>query len=99
MALTIETENDINRVKIDGDLTIYNASEYCQIFKESFKSDKNLEIDLSAVEEVDTSGLQILAVFGKQVIDNGAEVSFSECSDDAAAALKTCRLLAALNCE
>jgi anti-anti-sigma factor len=99
MALKIEIQDDTNKLLIDEDLTIYNAAEYHQALVEGFKADKNLEIDLSTVEEIDTSGLQLLAAISKQVIDNGAAVKFTACSDEASSALETSRFLSAINCE
>lgn len=99
MAMNIETEGGVNRVTVDGELTIYEVSGYHDVLKEGFQADKNMVVDLSSVEEVDASGLQLLAAYGKKAISNGAEISFVNMNDVAREALQTSRLLTSLNCE
>ena len=99
MALKIETKNQINRIHIDGDLTIYEVSEYQEALKQEFLPDKPLELDLGEVEEFDTSGLQLIAALCKQAGSNGADIRFTAMSGAVKEAVNHCRLLNALDCE
>lgn len=99
MAINIDTQSGSNRVVVDGEFTIYDASEFHDALKMGFHPDKDIEFDLSAVEEIDSSGLQLIAVYGKKVIANGAEVRFIAMSDKARDALEKSRLMVSLNCE
>jgi anti-anti-sigma factor len=47
---------------VDGDLTIYCASEIKQRLIDGIHAAAVLEIDLSHVAEIDTAGLQLLAL-------------------------------------
>ena len=99
MALKIETKKQINRIQIDGDLTIYEVGEYQETLKQAFLPDKPVELDLGEVEEIDTSGLQLVAVLCKQARQNGADVRFTAMSSEADEAVNHYRLLHALDCE
>jgi len=99
MTISIKTEKSINQVLVEGDFTIYDASTYHETLKVGFQPGKDIEFDLSGVEEIDSSGLQMMAVYGKKVIANGAEVRFTGMSETAKEALDKSRLLVTLNCE
>jgi len=46
--------------RVDGEMTIYRAAELKQSLLEALIQSTDLEIDLSAVTELDTAGVQIL---------------------------------------
>jgi len=50
------------RLTVDGDLTIYNAAEIKQHLIDGVRAESVLELDLSHVGEIDTAGLQLLAL-------------------------------------
>ena len=50
------------RLTVDGDLTIYHAAEIKQRLIEGVRGNGVLELDLSHVGEIDTAGLQLLAL-------------------------------------
>jgi anti-sigma B factor antagonist len=50
------------RLTVDGDLTIYHADEIKQRLIEGVRANAVLELDLSHVGEMDTAGLQLLAL-------------------------------------
>lgn len=99
MSINIDTSTGVNKVTVEGELTIYEAANYHEALKEGFQADKDLEIDLAGVEETDASGIQLLAVYGKKVIENDAKVRFLNFSDDARDAVETAQLLESLGCE
>lgn len=54
------TETDRQTLHLEGELNIYTAAEVRLRLLETLKHDGNLQLDLSAVTEVDTAGLQLL---------------------------------------
>lgn len=59
---TQTTTNGATRLAFDGDLTIYHATEIQQRLIDGLRADGVLELDLSHVAEIDTAGLQLLAL-------------------------------------
>ncbi|GGX47150.1 STAS domain-containing protein [Undibacterium squillarum] len=51
---------------VEGELTIYTAAQEKQRLQSFLYSDDDLELDLSAVTEIDSAGLQILIVLKKE---------------------------------
>ena len=98
MGIKIENAEDKTTLCIDGELTIYTAQEYKNSIAESFVADKLLELDISGVEEIDTSGLQILAAIGKELTNNGCEMKIVSTSDVAKEAFEISRLMSDLKC-
>jgi len=93
MAIKMVTDAEKSMLSIDGELTIYTASEYKKYLVEHFTSEHTLEVDLKDIEEIDTCGLQLLAAMCKQLSDNGNEINIVATSDIAKEALETSRLM------
>lgn len=60
MAISVETGGGICRMRVEGEMTIYNALEFKQAFLASLPGCAEVEINLSGVGEIDTAGLQML---------------------------------------
>ncbi|WP_349254865.1 STAS domain-containing protein [Roseateles cellulosilyticus] len=45
---------------LDGELTIYRASEICELLKSALGARQDLELNLSGVTELDSAGVQLL---------------------------------------
>jgi len=93
MAINMIKDKNKSLLSIDGELTIYTATEYKNYLVENFSPDHALEIDLKGVEEIDTSGLQLLAAMSKQLSGEGNEINIVAISDVAKEALETSRLM------
>lgn len=52
--------DDVTRISLDGEMTIYRAADLKVTILEALRKTRTLEIDLSAVTELDTAGLQVL---------------------------------------
>lgn len=50
----------VHALRIDGELTIYRALELKQTLLGAVEAQPEVELDLSAVTEIDTAGLQLL---------------------------------------
>lgn len=59
---TQTTAEGTTRLTADGDLTIYHAAEIKQFLIDGVRASKVLELDLSRVGEIDTAGIQLLAL-------------------------------------
>lgn len=47
-------------LRIEGELSVYRAAELKQTLLEQLETSTRLELDLSAVDDIDTAGLQLL---------------------------------------
>lgn len=52
--------DDVLRIAIEGELTIYRAADLKVELLEALRKTRVLEVDLSGVIELDTAGLQVL---------------------------------------
>ena len=52
--------DDATRISLDGEMTIYRAADLKVMLLEALRKTRVLEVDLSAVTELDTAGLQVL---------------------------------------
>lgn len=60
MNITAEKSNGICKMQIEGEMTIFNAEEIKEKMFEGMKDCSAVELDLSKVNEMDTSGFQLL---------------------------------------
>ncbi len=93
MPIKIVKDKDKSLLSIDGELTIYTATEYKKYLVKHFSSKHTLDVDLQGVEEIDTCGLQLLAAMCKQLSDDGNDINIIAASDIAKDALDTSRLM------
>jgi anti-anti-sigma factor len=63
--LTYSRTNDLCQAHIEGPMTIHNALELKTAFMDAMLTAPNLELNLSAVTEMDAAGLQLL-IMAKQ---------------------------------
>ncbi len=61
----------VARLAIEGDLTIYRAAELREAILAAQDGAECLVIDLGAVEEIDTAGLQLLVLAKRQALAGG----------------------------
>lgn len=55
-------------LRIEGEMTIYRAAELKQVLLASLDQTEELEIDLAAVTEFDSAGVQILILAKRQAL-------------------------------
>ena len=65
---------------VSADMTIYSAVNNLSEIKEYYSQFNHIEVDLSAVEEVDSSGVQILLALKRNAEKDGKQVVLSEMS-------------------
>jgi len=67
MPLTQSTRDGHLRLLVNGGFTIFQAAEYKpQLLGVIDNADDMLEVDLSGVEEIDTTGLQLLLLMKRE---------------------------------
>lgn len=74
MATTIELENDVCHIRIDGDMTIYTALDLKQELVPCLERAPRLDVDLSQVNEMDTAGLQLLLLLKRETTGRGTSL-------------------------
>jgi len=65
---------------VSADMTIYSAVNNLSELKEYYPQFNNFEVNLSAVEEIDSSGVQILLALMQNAKKDGKHVFLSEIS-------------------
>ena len=86
------TRHNIRQIVIDGDLTIYTASEWRDRLSAEIVDADEFELDLTRVSEIDSAGLQLLIAARKQAERSGGSLHIGHCSAVVLTALEFCRL-------
>ena len=68
-------------LKVDGDLNIYNAADLKANMLGFVEDFKEFEIDMSAVDEIDTAGIQLLLLFKNKAEQEERNVQLSGCNE------------------
>ncbi|MCX8027492.1 MAG: STAS domain-containing protein [Thermodesulfovibrionales bacterium] len=77
--VNITKENAKKIIRIEGEMTIFNAQEIASSI--DISDCKEIEIDLSGVSEIDTSGFQILVALKKEAIKKNLDFRIIKSSD------------------
>lgn len=64
----------VSRLRIEGEMTIYRANELKLSVLDSLSKAQALEIDLGAVSELDSAGIQVLMLAKKQALEKKQEL-------------------------
>lgn len=73
----MSTEAATVPLRIEGELTIYRASGIKEILVAASGSGGCLELDLSAVSEIDTAGIQLLMAAKRRKAQHGGELALT----------------------
>ena len=80
MTARAQTEGIHSRITADGPLTIYTVGELKAAFLDAIPLDGAVELDLSAVSEIDTAGLQLVLASRKRASENGSTLRITKAS-------------------
>lgn len=69
-------------LQFEGDLNIYHAAELKACLLEYVEDFKEFELDLSAVNEIDTAGIQLLLQFKKKAQEEKRSMQLSGCNEE-----------------
>ncbi len=68
-------------LKIDGDLTIYNAAESHESLLAFVDDFKGFEVDMTSVNEIDTAGIQLLLQLKRKAAQEEQSIQLSGCNE------------------
>jgi anti-anti-sigma factor len=72
MVYTIKEEESIVRITVDGELELQTIGEFReQVLKSAEAAQKDVEVDLSHVDYIDSTGLALLMSLGKMQAKRG----------------------------
>jgi len=85
------------RLALASDLTIYHAQAHKEALLAALVDTDRLELDLSAVGDIDTAGLQLLILVKRESRAQGKQVVFTGHSTPVRQAIDFCNLAAAFD--
>lgn len=65
------------QLEIEGDMTIYEAGEIKDLFVSALNDHKSINVNLSAVSEIDSSGLQLMVSLKSDAEEQDKKIQFS----------------------
>ncbi len=68
------TGSNARRLVLESDLTIYNAPDHKRKLLDALEQAQVVELDLAAVGEIDSAGLQVLLLAKRESQANGKEM-------------------------
>jgi anti-sigma B factor antagonist len=94
MLIREEKKNGVSLLHIEGDMTIYTAAELKAELMKRLEKPVELEINLSAVSEMDSAGLQLLLLAKREALRHGTPLRLSWHSRAVLDVLDMCNLTA-----
>jgi len=73
-------KNSLCKLAVDKELTIYVIDELKQKFTEDLSLYKKFELNLEAVEEIDTAGIQLLLALKRELMQQKKEFKLTAVS-------------------
>ncbi|MBF0627434.1 MAG: STAS domain-containing protein [Magnetococcales bacterium] len=74
---SMDTARSVGVLSLSGDLTIRNAAEFKEAMANAMDQSKQLELNLSEVERVDLTTIQILCAAHRSLLKKGKTLSIS----------------------
>lgn len=71
MMIHIETAKGLRRMRVEGDVNIYSATEFKRQLLDQLGAAPVVEVNLSRVGEMDTAGFQVLYLAKREAAKNG----------------------------
>ncbi|WP_416334764.1 STAS domain-containing protein [Anaerococcus sp. DFU013_CI05] len=78
----LETIDDIQTIKLIGDLDVYSEDEFKSFIDEKIDPNKDVTIDLNELDYLDSTGLGMFMNIYKMVNDNGKEIKIINAKDN-----------------
>jgi len=76
MPIHVKRKGEFVRITVDGALNIYCASDTREQLLTALSKGQELEIDLSALEELDTAGIQLMLMLKQEALRLGKGCQF-----------------------
>jgi anti-sigma B factor antagonist len=68
-------------LQLGGDMTIYNAEKFKENLLGFVQDFREFEVDMTAVNEIDTAGIQLLLQFEKKAAQGERSLQLSGCNE------------------
>lgn len=78
----IEIIDDIQTIKLIGDLDVYSEDEFKSFIDEEIDPNKDVRIDLKGLDYLDSTGLGMFMNIYKMVNENGKEIKIINAKDN-----------------
>lgn len=78
----IEIVDDIQTIKLIGDLDVYSEDEFKSFIDEEIDPNKDVRIDLKELDYLDSTGLGMFMNIYKMVNENGKEIKIINAKDN-----------------
>lgn len=92
-----ESAQGSRQIFINGELTIYTASEWRDKLINEMTGNDDIQLELAEVSEIDSAGLQLLLAVQRQAAGEGRQLHFGQCSSVVRALLDFAQLMQSLN--
>jgi anti-sigma B factor antagonist len=73
-----QQEHQLTKLSIENEMTIYTALEHKTTLTDHLKNNKDIQIDLSGVTEIDCAGLQLLLFLKRQAIEQQINLTLTQ---------------------
>ncbi len=80
MTITVNASTQPTQIRIEGEFTIYTAAESKQQLMDVLSEHPAFNVELDAVEEIDTSGVQLLLLMQREAKRIGKTLTLSGAS-------------------
>ncbi len=87
------SSKSVSQLAISEDMTIYHAAAQKMQLLDALAATQHLELDLSAVADMDTAGLQLLLLVKREAVQHGKDLSISGHSPAVQQLLDFCNLV------
>ena len=93
MNVKVEKKGGCCRIGIEGEMTIYAATQIKESLLSAMADCKEIEMSLAQVSEIDSAGLQLLALVKREAADRGKPLHFVAHSKAVLDMLDMCNLV------
>ena len=76
MSIHVQQDGERVQLRIQGELNIYCASDSKAQLLDALSAGRELEVDLSDLEELDTAGVQLMLMLKQEAQRGGRQCSF-----------------------
>ncbi len=97
MALNKSEDGQLCKLELDGDITIYTIDDLKTKLSNELNSYKMFEMNLAKIEEIDSSGIQLLLAFSRELAHKNKAFKITKASTEAAKLIDSYNLSERLN--
>lgn len=77
MSYTDSAGDGMTHLVIEGEMTIYRAAELKDVLLSAMRGARVIEVDLSQVSEIDSSGMQLMIAAKREAMAAGKQLHFA----------------------